>query len=1000
MRPVPARLLLALVAAVLAFLPTAARTLDTQHAYTFVVLMKASAPGWVQVFGDVGQGFTPHLAPAVPLLAGDRIEEYRLPLPVGRYVGFRLDPGLGPGRYQIERAAILDTDGTPVLEIPLASFVAAHQLSRVGGAGVPLVVKAPEGANDPQLLFTPAEPLWLLPPTGRVPALVRRLLLDVAIALGVVWLVQLLLGGVAPAVSRRLERWAAAAAVHPWITLPIAAFAATLVSCYPTLFFDRSLVSPNNGQVPMLYSSPPLVPSSGDFLIEDVRDSDVGAAMWAFLPYSHVQRQALAHGEVPLWNRYNSAGVPLWGQGQTGILDPLRWITFIDADPVAGWDLTFAAHRFVASWGVGVAAFTVLGAVAPAALAAATSSFLGVYAFGFNHPATLVLTYAPWVLAGWFLLARAADRRIYARAALRLALATALLLVASPPKEAAVMLLVLSIVGLLAVLLAPARGGARWHRLLIVCVATVAAILLTAPHWWIFLDTLKASATYYDVPHVQFAGRLATLALVLGSLAPSPLSPGLQTVTCALVVAALLSPRRLLAHRSMLACVLGAAGALALAYGAIPGDMLIRLPFVGNIHRLDQALLTASITPLLIVSALGAQAILQATRTSLSVFTIGVAACAAWVFGEVGGWAATGRTDAWLALFALGGAIALPASLRSAARSFPRLLPLVAVVTLIGLLLSPGGQQLRTGITTLDKVLIQPRLRVPVTGSAPVIDAIDAAATAPTRVLGLGTNLLPGANGLYDLEGIAGPDALLLPHLRELLDASGPPLTVGWMRFFTRADADRAAAALDLLNVGYIVAAPDELAAGDQPMPMRGPDPLRAIPRPTAWPRAFFIDRVGRYATPADLLAQTRDAGQAMASIFAGDANAAAITQGISSGPADPIPATQYRLTPNTTTFHVQAPHAGVVVLAEAYVPDDFVATLNGMPVPYFRVNHVFKGVAVPGAGDWDVRFEYRPRHWNLALTAAAAGVLVLAALWGMAITRARQVPPTSPLRG
>jgi hypothetical protein len=65
-------------------------------------------------------------------------------------------------------------------------------------------------------------------------------------------------------------------------------------------------------------------------------------------------------------------------------------------------------------------------------------------------------------------------------------------------------------------------------------------------------------------------------------------------------------------------------------------------------------------------------------------------------------------------------------------------------------------------------------------------------------------------------------------------------------------------------------------------------------------------------------------------------------------------------------------------VLGEAFLPDDFRSTLNGASVDYFRVNHVFKAIVIPSAGDWTIRFEYRPAHWRGAWLAALAGAAFL----------------------
>jgi hypothetical protein len=148
----------------------------------------------------------------------------------------------------------------------------------------------------------------------------------------------------------------------------------------------------------------------------------------------------------------------------------------------------------------------------------------------------------------------------------------------------------------------------------------------------------------------------------------------------------------------------------------------------------------------------------------------------------------------------------------------------------------------------------------------------------------------------------------------------------------------------------------------------------------TTWPRAFFTDGVLTYATPQQLAALIKDnPGHPFAAVQAGDNQA--------SPPALPdpaarliVPAVDYRLTTNATSFQVAVPKAGVIVLQETWLPKSFRVTVNGRPAEYFRVNHAFKGVTVPSAGTYRVTFTYRPRYWTLALTLAGLGLALLAA--------------------
>src|SRR5262249_39110669 len=150
---------------------------------------------------------------------------------------------------------------------------------------------------------------------------------------------------------------------------------------------------------------------------------------------------------------YNSTGIPLWGQGQSMMLDPLHWLSFIKRDPAPGLDLKFIAHRFVFAAGIGIAGLVVTGSATSAMMVGAIAPFAGVFTYRINHPAVFSLTYAPWILVAWFMLARAVTVQQAVRAGMLLTAASTLELVASPPKEAAILLLICHGTGLLAVVL-------------------------------------------------------------------------------------------------------------------------------------------------------------------------------------------------------------------------------------------------------------------------------------------------------------------------------------------------------------------------------------------------------------------------------------------------------------------------------------------------------------------------------------------------------------------
>ena len=104
-------------------------------------------------------------------------------------------------------------------------------------------------------------------------------------------------------------------------------------------------------------------------------------------------------------------------------------------------------------------------------------------------------------------------------------------------------------------------------------------------------------------------------------------------------------------------------------------------------------------------------------------------------------------------------------------------------------------------------------------------------------------------------------------------------------------------------------------------------------------------------------------------------------------------PARHYKLTNNTTTFTVDAPSAGAVVLTEAYIGGDFIVRLNGAPCNYFRANHAFRGILIPAAGTYEVSFSYWPKHFTASLVMFGFGALLLAA-WVAAILSGFRLRP------
>lgn len=255
----------------------------------------------------------------------------------------------------------------------------------------------------------------------------------------------------------------------------------------------------------------------------------------------------------------------------------------------------------------------------------------------------------------------------------------------------------------------------------------------------------------------------------------------------------------------------------------------------------------------------------------------------------------------------------------------------------------------------------------------------DATAREPGRVVGLRYTMFAGFSGTYGLEGINGPDALVNRHYHELVTALGL-LDGGWMMRLTRDALPRWEPVLDFLNVSHVVTEPGELESAEGYRRAARLD-LDVWRSERAWPRAFFVDRLESYDTAEELAQRIRT--RAPAGPFAAVQSADVTTELkplIAPAPSQPstVRAKQYDLRTNRTSFTLVAPSRGVAVLHEAWLAGDFTATLDGKPVPYWRINHAFKGVLIPSAGVHRIVFEYRPPAFTASLIASAAGVLLL----------------------
>ena len=941
----------------------------TAQSVLFEVQLSAAADGTVRLTG-LREGVNVPESQAGAEVQADGPQTARFVLPAGRYRAFRVTV---PGGVKVEGARVTDLAGVERARVEKGRF----QMAADGTAWT--------------LACTPPLALWS--------SLEWSAWQCVALALALTLPGALLLGGFAA----RGEKIAAKLFVgardfarrRPVTALFATAAAAAIVSCWPVVFCGKSFVSPHNG-AECLYARDIAADNT-----ENPKMSDTGAMMWAHLPYSVLENRALFRDhELPLRLRDNSCGVPLLAQGQAMLGDPLHWIPILAGGATWAWDVKFVLAKILFAFGIGLLVRAAVGRLGVALLLAGSSAFIGFFAYRFNHAAFFSLSYAPWVLLAWVKIVRAPAWRAAVPWVALLAVANGVELNSGTAKEASMLIAGLNFTGLLALLLAPESRAARARKLAAASAGLLIFLLVSAPCWLPFLDALAHAWTGYNAPHAYqiqpalFLGLFDDLFYRQTAPVENHTNPSANFFVLTGVLWALVHARRLATDRLFLALALAAVPLLALVFGTVPPALLTRLPFVGNISHVDNTFSCVLLVLLFPLAGFGLQACrdrLAAAewRGDWTLMLVFLALLGAAFFGCI---QAEPRVAA--AISGTGPVVKSAFFIRYATALFlaAALLPwlthrlwhrrggLLANALLIALALF--AMHFRHGmylVTKFDSYVMNPRARFNFATLSPALRYVKEHAAEPARAAGFGEVLAPGFNSAVGLESIAGADALASPYYREFLDAAKLPMIWDWRLTFDPANVAVLLPLYDALNLRTYLGMPGTTPSGVRGLQRLASGDLEIFTSPTVWPRAFFTDTLVRYGTAADFARMVWEGDRRpFAAVPENAGFASALPTAL---PARQVaPATEYRLTGNTTTFAVEAVAAGVAVLTETYEAENFRVTVNGKSTPYFRANHAFLGVPIPQAGHYTVRFEYWPRRLTLALWLSAAGLALLAA--------------------
>lgn len=944
------------------------------------VKMSADTAGRARLYYDRGNGFVPYDMLGAPVARGE--QTLRFPIPDGSLKTLRLWPLDRAGKVRVESVEVIDPDGKKRWSAPMPE--APGEIEAKPGQGLEYAL-APAVELQRSLTINPT-----------------RMLIDFAIAAAAMALL-VAAGGSLPQGFR--DRWANGLATArrgmeraPRLVLLLAAMAATTLSCYPVIFQERSFVSPGNGTM-LLHDDAPTIASAPAAPVEDARGADMGALMWAHVPYTAIEHEAIfQHREWPLWNRYNYCGVPLLGQGMAMLGDPIHWLPIATNSAVWAWDVKFLLAKTIFALGVGLCVRAATGRLWVAVLVAVSSSFLGFFSYRFAHPAFFAMCYAPWILHAWLGVA-AARGRVWPWA-LAVALASFWQLNTGVMKESAMLVVGLNFTGLLLVWFAEQPD--RWRRLGTMIWGGGLFVLISAPCWLIFLDALGNSWTPYDVPKAYQIPPSLAIGLFDDLFYRqftewekhyNPSANFLILLGCMWAAANL---RVLLANRTFAALALGALPSAALAFGVVPSEVIKRVPFLANVEHVDNTFSVVLIVHLIVLSAFGLKALWESAKApemgkDWAVALVGIGALLAIYTGTAQAIprGVRGPTEAMQpGLFFLGygtllvlAVLALPWVVRSL-RASPSLGALLAGALFLFAIHFRHGMWTETAF---DYYVMTPKARAKLVAESPALEHVrekiqDGAlgpGGEPARVAGFRQALVPGYQALYRLEHFAGADALVGRQQRELCALIGVPPTWGW-RWVIGAPEDRAMGrTLQLCNlwgVSWLVAipadAPDGVPAGD----------LTVKQNPQAWPRAFFTEKLvecNSLENFAELLEESTGPFAARTPLQPEQRPPAKREMMEATGPYSK-PAGNYLLTNNSTSFDISASGPGVVVLSETYEPHNWRVTVDGRRADYFRVNHAFLGVKIESAGTYRLHFEYWPRRMNLALWLGGAGVFLV----------------------
>lgn len=229
-------------------------------------------------------------------------------------------------------------------------------------------------------------------------------------------------------------------------------------------------------------------------------------------------------------------------------------------------------------------------------------------------------------------------------------------------------------------------------------------------------------------------------------------------------------------------------------------------------------------------------------------------------------------------------------------------------------------------------------------------------------------------HGLSDVRGLDFPTA----WYDDYLNATGeriPWLANGVLLETTDSPLTR------LLNIRYVIATSETVAADDQLRPVARQGDLVLADLVSPQPRAFTVNDaviVEYDADAARLLGESPEI--VLNSVVLQDSpEARAALSQVSGDERSTGSVTLLDYEAERSRWRVQSDQPSLLVVSDAYYPG-WKATIDGEPAHLFRANLAFRAVLV-GAGDHTVEFHYEPRSFQLGSVITLCSLLVTARL-------------------